>query len=158
MTKQIPLTQGKVTIIDDEDFARFGSVKWRVMTIRGKWYALRTAGMRPFRHTELLHRAILNAAKDIDVDHINGDTLDNRRANLRLATNAENLRNRGKNKNNTSGYKGVTWDKYRQKWQARIKVNGKLLDLGRFETAEDAARTYDESARELHGEFAQTNF
>ena len=92
------------------------------------------------------------------VDHINGNPLDNRKSNLRICTNAENQRNRGVNKNNTSGYKGVCWAKQNKKWKARIKHNGKLIHLGYYKDKEEAARAYDKKAKELHGEYAYLNF
>lgn len=92
------------------------------------------------------------------VDHINGDTLDNRRSNLRLCTVSGNNHNRMKSKNNTSGYKGVSWLKQNQKWRAYIKVNSKDKHLGCYLDKEDAARAYDKAAKEYFGEFARLNF
>ncbi len=91
------------------------------------------------------------------VDHINGNKLDNRDTNLRECTAIQNCSNRGTGKNNTSGYKGVTWDKSRNKWKASIKVNYKLRNLGRFISKRDAARAYNAAALELHGLFAKLN-
>jgi hypothetical protein len=106
-----------------------------------------------------LHRAIINAPKGLYVDHINGDTLDNRRANLRIATNSQNQANRIRLKSGTSSrYRGVTWNKASQKWQAGIKCNLKSTHLGLFESEEEAARAYDRAAREMFGSFARPNF
>jgi hypothetical protein len=87
------------------------------------------------------------------IDHVDGDSLNNNPANLRLATPTENGRNRGKNKNNTSGCKGVTRIKNREKWEAKIQIGGRTLHLGYFEEITDAAAAYDRAAREHHGEF-----
>ncbi len=91
-----------------------------------------------------------------EVDHKNGDGLDNRRENLRPATKAQNQHNKTKYRTNTSGYKGVSWLKSEHKWQANIKVDGRQKKLGRFDTAEAAHLAYAEAARELHGEFSNT--
>jgi hypothetical protein len=92
------------------------------------------------------------------VDHINGDRSDNRICNLRLATKAQNGMNRGKQSNNTSGMKGVSWAKNAGKWSAHIKINRKKIHLGLFNNIEHAAAAYDSAAISLHGEFARTNF
>lgn len=88
------------------------------------------------------------------IDHINGDKTDNRVENLREATNAENMQNRAAPRNNTSGYKGVSWHKRDRKWRAKIQVDGKRRYLGHFDTPEEAHAAYCEAAREHHGEFA----
>src|SRR5690242_17796567 len=103
-----------------------------------------------------MHRVIMNASADIHVDRINGDGLDNRRENLRLCTRDENMMNRRKNSNNSSGYKGV--DRNKGKWRAYIQVDKKWIHLGYFSTAEQAAHAYDNAAKKYFGEFANTNF
>ncbi len=90
------------------------------------------------------------------IDHIDEDKSNNRIANLREATNAENARNRGAQKNNTSGHKGICWDKQNQKWKAEIMVNGKGIFLGRFDDLNDAVRAYGAAAQKYHGDFANT--
>lgn len=90
------------------------------------------------------------------IDHINGDRADNRIANLRQASNAENMRNRGANKNNASGRKGVTWHKRKRKWHAQIGVSAKRISLGCFDCPDEASRAYNAAAVRLHGEFANT--
>lgn len=109
-------------------------------------------------HGKYLHRLIMNCENNDRVDHINGIRTDNRRANLRLASNAENMWNRGKASHNTSGFKGVSFCTHTQKWRAEIRCNGKVVRLGRFVNAEDAAHAYDKAAVEFHGDFATTNF
>lgn len=104
-----------------------------------------------------MHRLLMTSPTGTMVDHINGNGLDNRKENLRVVTNSQNLMNRGKNKNNTSGYKGVLWDKVRNKWIALIGFNNKNIYLGRFFTKNEAAFAYNAKAEELFGEFAQIN-
>jgi hypothetical protein len=103
--------------------------------------------------------ALLMLAPDgMDVDHINGDGLCNLRENLRLCTHSENLHNRGKQINNTSGYKGVYFHKQSKKFTAKIRLEGKTTSLGYYDSPIEAAQAYDAKAREIFGEFARTNF
>lgn len=104
-----------------------------------------------------LHRLIVNAAKGENVDHVNHDVADNRKGNLRICTQAENTRNSKLRTTNTSGYKGVTWNKDAHKWQAQIKVDYKHIYLGVFEDKVQAAKTYNTAALKYHGEFAKLN-
>lgn len=107
-----------------------------------------------------LHRVIMSRmlerelSTDEQVDHINGNGLDNRRGNLRLATGSQNQANRPTTKNNTSGYKGVSWHKKSKKWSARIRVHGKRISLGHYHTPEEAHKVYCAAADKYFGEFA----
>jgi hypothetical protein len=154
----VPLTQGAFTKIDARDAERVLGRSWYLFynPINRKKYAVREE--RGVRVT--LHRWILNADETKDVDHKNGDGLDNRRENLREATAAQNARNAKKRPSAASKFKGVNRDTSRTDriWRARIRVDCKLIHLGRFSTEEEAARAYDEAARRLHGEFACVNF
>ena len=107
--------------------------------------------------TIYLHRVIANAQEGQDVDHINGDKTDNSPENLRVCTRAENLQNSRVHKGNTSGYKGVCWDKQMKKWRGQIRGNGRNIFLGLFKRKEEAAMAYNESAKKLFGEFARLN-
>lgn len=152
--RQIPLTLGYVALVDDEDYDRvMAAGKWHARPDRKSTYARRTIGTNGRRRNVYLHSVLTGWPL---VDHANGNGLDNRRANLRPATNAENQRNRPVQANNTSGFKGVGL--HRGKWRAQIKLDGKRRHLGYFATPDEAGRAYDDAARELHGEFARLNF
>jgi hypothetical protein len=92
-----------------------------------------------------------------DLDHKDGNIEDDRPTNLRLATPAQNGANRGAQKNNTSGFKGVSFDKQTGRWRAKIKANGRHISIGRFDTPEAAATAYAEAAQRLHGKFARAS-
>lgn len=152
--KEIQLTQGKVALVDDEDFDYLNQWKWHF----SKGYAARHKPRTEGHALIFMHCVIMQSPRDKDTDHINGDRLDNRRKNLRICTRAQNIQNRGATIKNACGYKGVCFDKSRNKWSAEINTNKKRIHLGRFDTPEDAARAYDAAARRLHGEFARLNF
>lgn len=131
--------------------------------INGRGYVVGQGGsLYPFQrlHRVVMERMLGRSLRRHElVDHINGDKLDNRRENLRLATNAENQFNRDLPAHNTTGYKGVYRNPNgRRQWTAAITVNRKKRHLGSFHTAEDAARAYDAAAQELAGVFARGNF
>ena len=154
-------------LYDAEDEDKINKYNWYVSKERDHFY-VRTdiphpdGGLNSCSHqrrTKLkLHRLIADTPKGMYTDHINGDTLDNRKQNLRICTIAENGRNRRKNKNNTSGFKGVCWRKDDKTWHARIQHNKKLIHIGYFKDKEEAAKAYDRKAIELFGEFAKLNF
>ena len=102
-----------------------------------------------------LHRLIMNNPIGKCVDHINGNTLDNRQNNLRVCKHAENIRNQKKRIDNTSGYKGVYWHKRLSKWRVQIRHNNKRIHLGYFETAIDAHEAYCDAVQKYHGEFGR---
>lgn len=153
-TVEIPLRPDGVAIIDKVDADLVAGFVWRrnpttgyVWTERGKL-------------TLYLHRLIAGAGPSEVVDHANGDQLDNRGANLRIATRSQNGANRGPDRRKygtTSDYKGVSWDKRRKKWSAYVHVNGRTRGLGRFDDEHEAARAYNAAALEAWGEFARLN-
>jgi len=156
--REIKLTQGKVALVDDEDYEELSRYKWFAQKGGRSFYAgrklPRNCGKQP---AELMHRQIMNCPHDMEIDHINGTGLDNRKINLRICTRAQNRRNLKKYKNNTSGYKGVNWKESEQNWQSRINVNKKEKYLGSFNSKEAAAKAYNVAAKELFGEFARLN-
>lgn len=153
--KRISLTQGQVALVDDEDYNYLIQWKWCAKKDRpGKFYAGRTQRHRII----LMHRVLMNAKKGQEVDHKNGDTLNNRRYNLRLCTSGQNNQNSMSRKNSSSRYKGVCFSNHARKWQVEITHKGKHHYLGYYDSEEEAARTYDKFARIYFREFARTNF
>lgn len=145
--------QGAMFKISVEDLDLIESYNWY---LDGNYLK---ASKKPYVNKKL-HRIIaerMNLDMNLQVDHINADKLDNRRENLRTATVQQNGQNRGKYSCNTSGFKGVSWDKRDNKWFSQINVNGKRIFLGRFETPELAAKAYNDAAIKYHGEFAKLN-
>lgn len=144
--KSLALTQGKVALVDDNDFEYLSRWKW----CYNNGYAVRSGGVS-------LHRAILSPPRSSDIDHINGDRLDNRRANLRLCSRAENCRNRKPRSGSTTGMKGVYLHKPSGRYQASIRVNGKNLSQGMYDSITEAAKAYNKAARKYFGDFAYIN-
>lgn len=135
-------------LIDLSDIEKVGKHRWYAST---KGYVKSQDNLR-------LHRLVMDAPDGYLVDHVNRIPLDNRKSNLRLCTPAENSRNVGVSQSNSTGFKGVYFEKLNNKYRARIKYNGKRVSLGCYENAVDAAIAYDKKAIELFGDFAYTNF
>lgn len=143
----IPLTDGKVCKIDEEDYEWVKQFSWRLC--RG--YASRDPGKRRGIRYIALHREIMKTPTGMYTDHINRDPLDNRKSNLRICTQSENQANRTVSRNNKLGIKGVIFSKNR--FVASVKFQGKRKSLGSFKTVEEATLAYNEGAKKLHGEF-----
>jgi hypothetical protein len=162
MTKEIPLTQGFFALVDDEDYEALNKFKWHVDERKdGKdWRAVRSLPRTKTgpRKTIFMHRFILNANDGQIVDHKNGNGLDNRRANIRLCSQGQNLANMRNTQHHSSRFKGVYWYERVKKWQVNIRKDGRTQYLGRFYSEEVAARVYDAKAKELFGDFAKLNF
>lgn len=159
--KQVPLTQGKVAIVDDEDYERIIAFKWHTCRhYHGNWYARRVLPRGPHsQSTQLLHRFILNLPqRHPQVDHRDGNGLNNSKSNLRIVTNGQNQANARIRRDNNSGFKGVGRQQRSNKWHARIRIQGRMVQLGVFLTAEDAARAYDQKALQVRGQYARLNF
>lgn len=159
-TKRIPLTRGKFTLIDHGDYSVVSRFKWYAREGANGFYAARQMRIHGGRQSFVyLHRFVLAAPPDREVDHINGDTLDNRRVNLRLCDRAGNCRNsRVRSIVKTSRFKGVHLHKLTGKWRAMIHYEGKQMHLGLFHNEIDAAKAYDSAALRYFGEFACINF
>jgi len=160
--RRIPLTQGQYAIVDPQDYVSLNQYKWYACKNSNTFYALRNGPRREDgkRRAIHMHRVVLPVPEEMVVDHINHNGLDNRRANLRAATIAENRRNWRKRRKGmyTSRYKGVWWNKSSKKWVSTLGVDGVKKYLGRFEDEIEAAKVYDEAARKYQGEFAEPNF
>lgn len=147
--KKLKLSRGKVALIDDEDFEYLNQWKW---SCSSKDYAFRNIYL-PRRGSIGLHREIMDDPKGKDVDHINGNKLDNRRSNLRICTRAENSKNRITVKSK-SGHLGVYWSNQNKKWNAQIGLSGKSTSLGFFDDIQDAIKARQQAAKQYFGEFA----
>ena len=153
MTKEIQLTKGQVALVDDEDYEYLSQWKWHY----SGGYAMWRSHINGVKTTLLMHRLIMNTPDGLETDHINSNKLDNRRGNLRISTKPQNSANKPAPKNNTSGYKGVSWFKAGKLWTARLKVNGKLIYCGYFKNIEDAVIAYNTEAKKHLGEFVYPN-
>ncbi len=157
--RRIYLGEGQWTILEPPDYYRLKHFKWFVHGNQGKFYAHRkTIIKNEWTKTISMHREIMNAPKGKLVDHKNGDSLDNRRENLRFATHRQNLQNRRKTKSKTtSKFRGIF--RYRKKrWASLLKYRGKRIWLGIFDNEIDAAKAYDKAAKKYFGQFARLNF
>lgn len=154
--KEIKLTQGKVALVDDEDFEFLNQWKWCFHI----GYATRNAVLKDGgkRKTIRIHRVVLNCPDDLQVDHINHDTLDNRKENLRLCTVKQNSGNQRGHSKSSSGYRGVSWIVQHEKWAAQLVENHNHHFLGYYDDKEEAARAFDKASKLYYGEFAFLNF
>ena len=164
--KQILLTQGKVALVDDEDFERVNQYKWHTYFDKTNCYAERKETVNGIRVKVKMHRFIMNAKENEVIDHRDNNGLNNQKENLRPCTTAEN--NRNLSAYGISAYKGVTITERNCKakdgsvkqykyFRARITINGKSVSLGLFKSEIEAAKAYNEAAVKFHGEFANLN-
>jgi len=158
--RKIYLGEGRFALVEPQDFYWLNNFHWYAEIKCKLIYAARnviSAGEKKIIFS--MHREIMNFPDGRLVDHRNGNTLDNRRENLRLATRAQNNCNRRKTRSKTSSrFIGVCFHKLHQRWCADIRHNGKKIWLGSFASEIDAARAYDEAVKKYHGEFARLNF
>jgi hypothetical protein len=149
--REIPLTRGKVVIVDDEDYLELSKCQWYASKQGRTYYAVRVGPKVKGKRFPLIrmHAVILGTPVGMDSDHINGDGLDNRRENLRIVDHRTNQQNRHESK--TSKYLGVYWDAEKKKWRAEIFISGKKRRLGRYMIEEDAAEAYQCACAELVG-------
>ena len=149
-------------MIDDEDYAQFSKWKWKASHNDSSHYRYATRSVTPTKsnpnhRTIVMHREIMKALPGQFVDHVNGNSLDNRKENLRLCTHADNMRNRRISKGTRSGMKGVHANANGKRWIAHIQFNKKQRHLGVFDTKEEAATCYNNEAKRLFGEFHKPN-
>ena len=159
--KRIQLTQGKVALVDDIDFDRLNKHKWYAMKSSGQtFYAARSIRVSKEKQaTVFMHREVLGLNQgDPECDHKNHSELDNRRDNLRRCTPLQNRQNQRPHRNGSSAFKGVCWNKKREKWQVQIRREGHKKHLGYFDNEIEAAVAYDIAAVRYFGEFASINF
>lgn len=149
--KEIKLSQGKVALVDDEDYEELNKDRWYLAKGYNTNYACR------YSDRKYMHRLIMNTPKGLVTDHINHNGLDNRKVNLRVCTNTENMRNQSSSKNSTSKYLGVYWVKDRKKWKSQIWANNKKIFLGYHQNEDDAALAYNVAAISYFSEFANLN-
>ena len=151
----VPLTRGYEAIIDAADVGKVERYVWHAMVKSHTVYAVRSDYSTGKMQKIGMHRAIAGAEEMQIVDHIDGNGLNNRRANVRIASVSQNCMNRKRAKNNTAKFKGVTYHAKDQKWWARIMANGRRVSLGYFETAAEAGAAYGHASNLMHGEFGR---
>lgn len=150
--KKIKLTQGKFALVDDDMFEKLSKYKWHALKRCNTFYA----NKRGKNNSKIqMHRVVLNTPDDMETDHKDGNGLNNQRSNLRVCSHSENCRNKKKPKNNTTGYKGLSWCERNKKWLVRICVNKKRIYLGHFKTKKSAYKAYCEASIKFHGKFAR---
>lgn len=153
----LTLSNGMPTTIGDEDLALVLPYRWHADVREGLTYAVAVVRVASRKRKIYMHRLITGGPRDVRIDHIDGNGLNNVRTNLRPSTNTENARNTRLARNNTSGFKGVYWYRRDGCWRAQIMVDRRCLHLGYFATAEQAAEAYDAAAVRYFGAFARTN-
>ena len=150
--KEIKLVNNKgIVLVDDKDYETLSHHKWYLLNSKNKKYAITSIDSL----TKLMHRIIMKEPKDLQIDHIDGNGLNNKKENLRIVTSSQNNMNRSKFKNSISKFKGVQFEN--NKWRSRIRLNKKLYHLGMFENEIDAAKAYNKAAKKLFGEYAKLN-
>lgn len=154
----VPLTKGYEAVIDAADVHLVNMWNWRVEIKGSTIYATRNQRFEGKMIGVRMHRHIMGYPPGLEIDHKNGDGLDNRRSvNLRTATTSQNQHNQKIRIDNASGLKGVNWENRRSKWRAQIKLNRKMHHLGYFETPEQAHAAYCDASARLHSEFGRTS-
>lgn len=155
--KEIKLSKGMVALVDDGDFEWLNQWKWTHATGGYAYRAYRISGIRIVVY---MHRIILGIFnnKEVEGEHIDGNGLNNKRSNLRVASRKQNNQNLGLRSDNKSGFKGISWDKSRAKWFASSSENGKTIALGRFNSIDEAKESLDSYRLKKHGEFANDGF
>lgn len=147
--KEIKISKEYSALVDDEDYEELSKYKWKISKSKTIIYAVSQIFM---------HRLIMKTDKNESIDHIDHNSLNNTKSNLRIATDSQNRQNSNKQKNTTSKFKGVYWNKSTNLWQSNIFYDGKQHYLGRYKNEDDAGRAYDVEAKVQFGKFANLNF
>lgn len=157
--KLIALTRRMAAIVDEENYKKLSKYKWYAHKAAKTFYARTNISIGNGKYRGVyMHRMIIDIPGNLQTDHVNGNGLDNRIANLRVCNQTENLQNRSGSEKSTSVFKGVHWDSRDKRWIAKIKKDGFHIVVGRFKSEIEAAREYDKAAIKYHGEFARVNF
>ena len=143
-----------LVMVDDEDFDFLNQIHWQVDAFKCVGCHTKKDGKKS---NILMHRMIMKPPKGVEIDHIDGNRLNNQKSNLRFATSSQNKINRGARKDNKSGYKGVSWHKQRNCWAVRLMINGKYQHLGLFQDKHKAAQVYNDNASKYYGSYAWLN-
>jgi hypothetical protein len=157
--KEILLTKGKIALVDDDMFDYLNQWKWYAKNSGENWYAKRSVWANGKKHNISMHRLLMNISDPkIQIDHKDGDGLNNQKSNLRFCTRSQNYMNKKSQVHKTSIYKGIYYHKASKKYIAKVGYNKNQIYLGYFKNELDAAKAYDIKALELFGEFARPNF
>ncbi len=156
--KELSLTKGKFALIDDEDYYIISFFTWYAAKDENTFYANTSVRLNNKLIILRMHRFLLNLKSGEQVDHRDGNGLNNQKANLRICTHSQNCMNMKGHKNSTSKFKGVSWNKRYNRWVAQICLNRNIIFLGYFKNEVKAAGIYDTKAKELFGNFARLNF
>ena len=158
--RKIPLTQGKVALVDDWWFDELNQHKWHAAKFSGIWYAARNGKKQEgdlWCKKILMHRVVNKTPKDMETDHKDRNGMNNQEGNLRNATSLQNMRNQKSRLGVSSRYKGVHWCKNAKKWLVYSRANGRKYALGGYDCEIEAAKAYNQFAINHHGEFAYLN-
>lgn len=147
MSKRVPLTRGLFAIIDDEDYDEISQYQWYASQTYNRYYASRDFKIKGVRFHEKMHRIIMGSPKGLEIDHINGDGLDNRKENLRIVTHRQNHWNRHTPK--TSRFPGVSYVPKDNRWRVKIQINGVNKHIGCYSSEEEAALVYKKVCSQL---------
>lgn len=153
------INSDKFVMVDDCDFEHLIKFRWHILKGKRTNYCKIMTGKRDNRKSVLMHRFLLNPSKGMEVDHVDGNGLNNQKSNLRICTAAQNRSNQIRNRpNKTSKFKGVSWNRESKKWVSNIQHNKNPMFLGFFSNEIEAAKSYDQAAKECFKEFAYLNF
>lgn len=154
--KELQLYTGEITLIDDEDYEWLSTYKLFISNKRYNYVSLSIKTNGKWGRKDI-HQLIMKTPKGMYTDHIDGNGLNNQKKNLRIVTNSQNCMNRISQKKTSSIYKGVSWHKKNNKWLSNICINKKRISIGYFDNEKDAAKAYNEKAKELFGKYVKLN-